>query len=422
MQLFKPKEVEQAYYPNNIGGLRPANEFDYEFLIVGKDIYGAPFKVINAFLQHYVGILSIRSNTDQNRKEFSLALLCDLEDSDLSPKDLIAAIRSLNFVTSLESYEMKGRIFGKAFPLTFYDKRRVVALGSTTLIKLAMRLARETGATGTSALYEEGRDYAKEIIDELKDLLKVEALEETRFISGYDYGSQPSLEAYCVKCKSRREIEEVKQVTLKNNRPAMQGICPVCGTKVFKIGFRALGAVRNSPLIENMQGFLMAAGWGTFELRSEIEGRSGEVTILDPPTFEGDLMYGNQFVEGIAAGFLEKIIGTNNKMRLVGEKYLSKRRILRLHFAQEVPVIETAVVPKAITEERRLRKRTPRFTQKSEETERPDQSPNVVNEEVERIIQSLEEIEASANKPQKNITSAEAPQEIVVQEKDTVNS
>ena len=27
-----------------------------------------------------------------------------------------------------------------------------------------------------------------------------------------------------------------KQVTMKNGRPAMQGICPVCGTKMFKIG------------------------------------------------------------------------------------------------------------------------------------------------------------------------------------------
>jgi len=27
-----------------------------------------------------------------------------------------------------------------------------------------------------------------------------------------------------------------KQVTMKNGRPAIQGICPVCGTKMFKIG------------------------------------------------------------------------------------------------------------------------------------------------------------------------------------------
>lgn len=43
-------------------------------------------------------------------------------------------------------------------------------------------------------------------------------------------------EGYCVKCKSKREIKEAKAITMKNGRPAKQGICPDCGTKIFKIG------------------------------------------------------------------------------------------------------------------------------------------------------------------------------------------
>ena len=41
---------------------------------------------------------------------------------------------------------------------------------------------------------------------------------------------------YCVKCKASREIKDAKQITMKNGRPATQGSCPVCGTKIFKIG------------------------------------------------------------------------------------------------------------------------------------------------------------------------------------------
>jgi RNase P subunit RPR2 len=44
------------------------------------------------------------------------------------------------------------------------------------------------------------------------------------------------VEAFCVKCKAKREIKNPKQVTLKNGRPAVQGTCPVCGTKIFRIG------------------------------------------------------------------------------------------------------------------------------------------------------------------------------------------
>ena len=44
------------------------------------------------------------------------------------------------------------------------------------------------------------------------------------------------MDAYCLKCRTKREIRNPTQVTLKNGRPATQGSCPVCGTKVFRIG------------------------------------------------------------------------------------------------------------------------------------------------------------------------------------------
>ena len=44
------------------------------------------------------------------------------------------------------------------------------------------------------------------------------------------------MEGYCVKCKSKREMNDEKQVTMKNGRPATQGTCSVCSTKMFKIG------------------------------------------------------------------------------------------------------------------------------------------------------------------------------------------
>ena len=44
------------------------------------------------------------------------------------------------------------------------------------------------------------------------------------------------MEAYCFKCRTKRQIKNPQSVTLKNGRPATQGSCPVCGTKVFRIG------------------------------------------------------------------------------------------------------------------------------------------------------------------------------------------
>ncbi len=49
-------------------------------------------------------------------------------------------------------------------------------------------------------------------------------------------GVNVAAEAYCVKCKTKRQIKDAVQITMKNGRPATEGKCPECGTKMFKIG------------------------------------------------------------------------------------------------------------------------------------------------------------------------------------------
>jgi len=44
------------------------------------------------------------------------------------------------------------------------------------------------------------------------------------------------MEAYCVKCKKKSEMKNPTEVTMKNGKKAMTGSCPVCGTKMFRIG------------------------------------------------------------------------------------------------------------------------------------------------------------------------------------------
>ena len=44
------------------------------------------------------------------------------------------------------------------------------------------------------------------------------------------------MQAYCMKCRVKREMKNAKAITMKNGKPATQGVCPVCGTKMFRIG------------------------------------------------------------------------------------------------------------------------------------------------------------------------------------------
>ncbi len=44
------------------------------------------------------------------------------------------------------------------------------------------------------------------------------------------------MQAYCMKCRAKKEMKDAKSITMKNGRPATQGVCPTCGTKMFRIG------------------------------------------------------------------------------------------------------------------------------------------------------------------------------------------
>jgi len=43
------------------------------------------------------------------------------------------------------------------------------------------------------------------------------------------------MEARCMKEKKNVDIKDPKEVIMKNGMKAMSGVCPHCGTKVFRI-------------------------------------------------------------------------------------------------------------------------------------------------------------------------------------------
>lgn len=44
------------------------------------------------------------------------------------------------------------------------------------------------------------------------------------------------VKAFCVKCRAKREMKNPVAITLKNGRPAIQGTCPRCGARMFRMG------------------------------------------------------------------------------------------------------------------------------------------------------------------------------------------
>jgi len=52
-------------------------------------------------------------------------------------------------------------------------------------------------------------------------------------------GREIMAEGYCVKCKGKKEMVSPEEVVLKNQKKALKGKCPDCGTGMFKITGKA---------------------------------------------------------------------------------------------------------------------------------------------------------------------------------------
>jgi hypothetical protein len=48
--------------------------------------------------------------------------------------------------------------------------------------------------------------------------------------------TQGNVSAYCMKCRATVDVKSPRSIVMKNGRPATQGSCGACGTKVVRIG------------------------------------------------------------------------------------------------------------------------------------------------------------------------------------------
>ena len=48
--------------------------------------------------------------------------------------------------------------------------------------------------------------------------------------------AETNIEAYCVKCKAKKVMQNPEESTTKNGKPMTKGKCPDCGTTMCRIG------------------------------------------------------------------------------------------------------------------------------------------------------------------------------------------
>jgi len=78
------------------------------------------------------------------------------------------------------------------------------------------------------------------------------------------------MEAYCMKCKEKRDIKEEQAVFTSTGTPATQGVCPQCGTKLFRMGRTEAHEGLTPPDVKSRK-------------RQKKVKRSGKLVIVESP-------------------------------------------------------------------------------------------------------------------------------------------
>ena len=61
-----------------------------------------------------------------------------------------------------------------------------------------------------------------------------------------------TIQGYCLKCREKREMKDVQQMTLKNGREARQGTCATCGTKITVMGNVTAAAKASQAVVDRI--------------------------------------------------------------------------------------------------------------------------------------------------------------------------
>jgi len=62
-----------------------------------------------------------------------------------------------------------------------------------------------------------------------------------------------TIQAYCVKCKEKRDVISPEAIFTKNGTPALRGKSGVCGTALFRMGATPAHAGMEKPVVEKSE-------------------------------------------------------------------------------------------------------------------------------------------------------------------------
>ena len=125
------------------------------------------------------------------------------------------------------------------------------------------------------------------------------------------------IQAYCVKCKAMRPLTEGRAIFMANARPAAEGRCGECGTRLFKIGATPDHAGLQQPVAEVKVKAKVEAKGAAKAAMAKVEAKV-KVESKVERKIRGNKAAGKSFARTIQPGAKLVIVESPAKARTVG--------------------------------------------------------------------------------------------------------
>jgi hypothetical protein len=160
------------YYRRNFSLSRPSGKNVYEFLIVARSGCDASIEIMGAFSNFHVWLSQAYVNDDPSADRLIMGTFCDFSKAIVSAEGFSKEIKKLKSVIEVEFIDTENRLFDKYFfPLVIMDRFRAIVMRVDPLLKVEERLMKNMGSGGAAIMFDEGKTYALETVENYKALL-----------------------------------------------------------------------------------------------------------------------------------------------------------------------------------------------------------------------------------------------------------
>jgi hypothetical protein len=168
--------VARRHYPRIVGlapqERRGSSDKWFELLVTGRDQIGGLAKLTALLAQYSVNLAPSGGYYLITPDTFVWTTFADFTHSMSPLERVLGDIRRLDFVSRTSAVEVKGAALDQfLFPVVINNNHRGIIMSLSPLLKAEQRLTEMLGSAGAVLMFEEGKAYARDSMEQLRETI-----------------------------------------------------------------------------------------------------------------------------------------------------------------------------------------------------------------------------------------------------------